>query len=108
MKYFAIAAALMATQFTAPANAAPGERRTDVQIRTADLDLGTSQGIAELDRRISEAVVQACGTAHYLEPRELDERDRCRAAARDRAMAVRSSTLARHVGGPALGGQASR
>lgn len=105
MKNVLIGAALIAAQLaaSAPANAAgePGDRRRDVRVKIADLDLSTREGVAALDRRLAQAIVKACGTAHYLEPEALDEVDNCRADARERAMATRNAILRREIGGPA-------
>ena len=101
MKYGLIGAALAAALLAAPAAAGSGEKRRDIRVKIADLDLATSEGVATLDRRLAQAVVKACGTAHYLEPEALDEMDRCRAAARERAMATRNALLGRDTGGAA-------
>ena len=105
MKTVLIGAALVAAQLTVPASAGTGEKRRDVPVKISDLDLGTRQGVAALDRRLARAVVKACGTAHYLEPEQLNEVDRCRAAARDPATATREKILARDIAGgvPAVG-----
>ncbi len=95
MKHVLIGAALAAALLAAPAAASSDEKRRDVRINVADLDLGTAQGIAALDRRLAKAVVKACGTAYYLEPEELDTMERCRAAAQNRAMATRNALLGR-------------
>jgi UrcA family protein len=99
MKLVLIGTALAAALLAAPVAATPGEKRRDVRVKVADLDLGTPGGIVALDRRLARAVVKACGTAHYLEPEKLNEMDRCRAAARDRALAARKAILDRHLGG---------
>lgn len=98
MKTVLIGAALLAAQLAAPAAAGTGEKRRDVPVNISDLDLGTREGVAALDRRLARAVVKACGTAHYLEPEQLNEVDRCRAAARDRAMATRAKILGGEAG----------
>ena len=101
LKHVLIGAALVAAQLAVPASTDPGHRRRNVRVRIADLDLGTSEGVAALDRRLALAVAKACGTAHYLEPEKLDEVDRCRADARARAMATRNAILGRQTGGAA-------
>ena len=108
MKHVLIGAALAAALLTAPAAASPGGKRRDVRVKVADLDLRTSEGVAALDRRLAQAVVKACGTAHYLEPEKLDEMDRCRADARERAMATRNAILGRGTGGAASAAGASK
>ncbi len=101
MKDLLIGAALAAAMLTAPATASDGEKRRDVRISVADLDLGTAEGVAALDKRLAQAVVKACGSAHYLEPEALKEVDRCRAAAAQRAMATRNALLRLDSGGAA-------
>ena len=102
MKNVLIGVALVAAQAAAPAVANPGEKRRDVRVDIADLDLGTRKGIVALDRRLARAVLKACGTAHYLEPEELAEVDRCREGARERALAARNAILGREIGGAAI------
>ncbi len=108
MKNLMIGAALAAALLTAPASAGAGEKRRDVRVNVADLDLGTPNGIAALDRRLALAVLKACGTAHYLEPEALTEMERCRTAARARAMAARDAMLRRPIGRAAAAVGASR
>ena len=104
MKHVLIGAALAAALLATPATAGSGGKRRDVRVSVADLDLGTREGVAELDRRLGQAVVKACGTAHHLEPAALNEVDRCRAAARARAMITRSALLGGQSGGAAADG----
>ena len=53
-----LAAALAATAFAVPAAAADTET---VAVRYADLDLSTSAGQAQLERRIDSAAREVCG-----------------------------------------------
>lgn len=108
MKYILLSAALVAAQLAAPAAANAGQTRRDVPVRIADLDLGTREGVAALDRRLARAVVKACGSAHYLEPEQVRDLDRCRAAARERAMATRDRILHLAAGQSALGARAGK
>jgi UrcA family protein len=108
MKKLLIGAALVAAQLAAPAMADTGQKRRDIGVAVSDLDLGTREGVAALDRRLARAVAKACGTAHYLEAEQLDDLDRCRADARERATAARNEILRRGSQGGAPGSGASR
>lgn len=66
---------------SAPAHAAPFDEARSMQVRHADLDLASAQGVTTLERRVRTAVKTVCGTA---DSRDLDARARinvCRAGA---------------------------
>lgn len=93
MKCFLIGAALIAGQLSPVDATSGGKKRQDVRVTIADLDLNTPEGVAALDRRLARAVLKACGAAYYLDPKELEDVDRCRADARERAVAARNTIL---------------
>ena len=73
----------------ASASAAPAENTTRI-VRYADLDLASSQGSAELDRRIQRAAENVCP----VEGRSLADHDRTAAC---RAKAIADSTAQARV-----------
>ena len=85
--------ALIATP--ALAQSAPAETR--ITVRTADLDLASQAGQRILDRRLAQAVAEACGTASVVDLAGSNAVDRCRdetsaAIAADRERLVRLAT----------------
>ena len=71
-KIFVPALVLAGLALAGAANAEPAEV-TKVVVRYADLDLSTSKGTAELDRRIAHAAHRICDVSGV---RSLTERDR--------------------------------
>jgi UrcA family protein len=89
-KYFpALVLALLAT----PAFAEPTAPATSI-VRTADLDLASKSGQRALDRRISVAVAEVCGTASDADLAGQNEVRRCRVATRQHVAGTRDSALA--------------
>ena len=89
-KYFpALVLALLAT----PALAAPPAPATSI-VRTADLDLASKSGQRALDRRISIAVAEVCGTASVADLAGQNEVRRCRVATRQHVAGNRDAMLA--------------
>jgi UrcA family protein len=97
-----VALALLAS----PAIAESGDRRRDVRVSIADLDLATPDGVAALDQRLAKAVLKVCGTAYFLDQAQLDDVDRCRVDAGARAVALRQQVLDRKEGGVVPGSRA--
>jgi UrcA family protein len=83
-------AALVASQ---PATAQSVETRS-IAVRTADLDLRTPAGAAELEHRIAHAAANACGTISMSSLEERDRTDACRAKAKADAMAEANTLVA--------------
>jgi len=71
-----LVSALVATPLLAEL---PGQNRSIV--RTADLDLASADGQRRLDRRLVQAVNQACGTASDADLAGSNAVRRCRATA---------------------------
>ena len=108
MKYVLIGLGFIAAHMTSPAAANSDQKRSDVSVNIAELDIGSREGLAALDRRLAKAVLKSCGTAHYLEPAQLNDMDNCRRVARDHARAVRDAIVNRYAGRAGLAGQASK
>ena len=108
MKNVLIGLGFMAAHLTAPAAANSDHKRRDVPINVADLDLGSREGLATLDRRLAKAVLKSCGTAHHLEPAQINDLEHCRRVARNHARAVRDAIVDRYVRRAGLAGQASK
>lgn len=83
-------AALVATPVVA--EPAPAEER--VIVRTADLNLGTTAGQRRLDRRLANAVVDACGTASKADLAGSNAVRRCRDETRERLSSDRERLIA--------------
>jgi len=69
----------------------------DVDQRTvsyADLDLSSTAGIAQLDRRIEKAVIQVCGHADLHDMDAWKAMDHCRDDARSKIEPMRNALLA--------------
>ncbi len=92
MKTIILAAALAAA--LAP-TAADAQKRRDIRVPVADLDLRTSDGLAVLDKRLRRAAAIACGTAYPLDEVAVADMNRCRADALARATATREAVLER-------------
>ena len=79
-KYFPLLVlALLAT----PAFAEPPSPATSI-VRVADLDLASQAGQRSLDRRLSLAIAEVCGTASDADLAGQNEVRRCRVATRQR------------------------
>ena len=63
-------------------------------VRTADLDLGSAAGRRALDRRIGNAVRDACGAASDVDLHGRNAVQACLTEARHAAQAQRSAALA--------------
>lgn len=85
MKHVFTALTLAAAQLSTPPIADFGHDRRDLAVSIADLDLATEAGIATLKQRLDLAVVKACGTAYFLDAKQLQDVERCRADARKEA-----------------------
>ena len=88
--------ALFATPVVAGEPAAPAPATAIVRI--ADLDLASEIGQRALDRRLSVAIAQVCGTASDVDLAGQNEVRRCRVATRqhiagDRDQALTSATV---------------
>jgi len=77
-----ILAAAIAATLAAPALASqPGYEQGQITVKTADLDLATSDGQRALNRRLEVAVNRLCGTPVMFSRDELAALDACRADA---------------------------
>jgi UrcA family protein len=99
MKTIITVAAVGALIFFAPASAQTHQAQS--RIVYEDLDLGSAQGVAKLDRRIGIAVRSLCGSASEVDTRSRNEIRRCReearlaaAAQRDRAIGTATASAA--------------
>ena len=81
--------ALLAT----PALAQPPATATSI-IRFADLDLASQAGQRALDRRLSIAIAEVCGTASDADLVGQNEVRRCRVATRERVANERDQWIA--------------
>ena len=93
-KYFpALVLALLAT----PALAQPPATATSI-IRLADLDLASQAGQRALNRRLSIAIAEVCGTASDADLVGQNEVRRCRVATRARVANDRDQRIAASSG----------
>jgi UrcA family protein len=91
--HFAIAA--LATALAGAPVLAQGHGATATfVVRTADLDLASSAGRRALDRRIGNAVRDACGTASDVDLHGRNALQACRTETRHAAQAQRSAAVA--------------
>ena len=86
----ALLLALIATPAIAAEPAAPA---TSI-VRTADLDLASKVGQRALDRRLSIAIAEVCGTASDADLAGQNEVRRCRVATRQHVASDREGVLA--------------
>jgi UrcA family protein len=91
MKILLPIAALAAAFAAAPALAQSQSATATAIVRTAGLDLGTAAGRRALDRRIGNAVREACGTASDADLHGRNAVQACRAETRAAAQAQRSA-----------------
>ena len=75
--------ALMGT----PVLAEPVQTTHRSVVRTADLDLGSPSGKRQLDRRLAEAVIEACGAASKIDLAGSNAVRKCRYETRARLSA---------------------
>lgn len=67
------------------------------EVHFADLDLTTAAGQATLDRRLTGAAIQVCGTGSYYDRNELRVRKACRVKTLERARRQAELAIARAV-----------
>jgi UrcA family protein len=111
--YIALASALITTAAikAAPALAeAPGSpSQINVSlVRTADLDLGSSQGQRQLDQRLANAAREVCGTASDVDVEGKNEVRKCRDDTLAKANGQRDAVLAAAERGATIAVTASR
>jgi len=87
------AAAIKAAPALAEVPAAPGELNVSL-VRTADLDLGTSEGQRRLEQRLANAAREVCGTASDVDLEGKQAVRECREATLAKARAQRDAALA--------------
>lgn len=93
----ALASALITTGAikAAPALAQEPATETNVSlVRTADLDLGSSQGQRKLDQRLANAAREVCGTASDVDVEGKNEVRKCRDETLAKAREQRNAVLA--------------
>ena len=90
---------LLLTLAATPAFAAPASPVTSI-VRTADLDLASQSGRRALDRRLSIAIADVCGTASDADLVGQNEVRRCRVATRERVAGDRDQRIAASSGNP--------
>ena len=84
---------LLLTLTATPVFAAPASPLTSI-VRTADLDLASQAGQRALDRRLSLAIAEVCGTASVADLAGQNEVRRCRVATRQHVAGDRDQMLA--------------
>ncbi len=98
---FALASAIALCSASLPAAsmaATPGSDVSEVRVPTADLDLGTAQGVATLRHRIHVAAITVCGDVLPSGSAFSDSVRLCRIEAEKRALpAVREAESKRTV-----------
>lgn len=77
-----ILATIATATLTMAAPAMAGDTQRTVKVGYADLDLSTATGRTNLDRRLSAAIEQLCGSYASANGDEADRITRCRAEAR--------------------------
>ena len=102
MKTILFSAALIAAFASSPALAqSPGAGQGFV-VRHADLNLGSEAGIRALDRRLANAIANACGTPSSADPRSAAAVRQCRADTRAAVEAQRAEAIAAARRSPTL------
>ena len=91
MKFFR--SSLLLTIAVTPVVAAPATPVTSI-VQTADLDLASQAGQRALDRRLSIAIADVCGTASDADLVGQNEVRRCRVATRQRVASDRDQSIA--------------
>lgn len=95
--YIALASALITTAAikAAPALAeAPASNVNVSLVRTADLDLGSSDGQRKLDQRLANAAREVCGTASDVDIEGKNDVRKCRDETLAKARGERDAVLA--------------
>lgn len=90
---------LLLTIAATPVVAAPASQVTSI-VQTADLDLASQAGQRALDRRLSIAIVDVCGTASDADLVGQNEVRRCRVATRQRVASDRDQRIAASSASP--------
>ncbi|HEY1125667.1 MAG TPA: UrcA family protein [Sphingobium sp.] len=85
MRKTIIVAGIVAGAFGLSIAAPAAAREAQVSVRISDLDLSRADDAVTLRRRISRALEAVCGSYATAEPWQVDEIDRCRAQAKERA-----------------------
>lgn len=78
----------------APAFAQEPANEVNVLVRTADLNLATSQGQRKLERRLAQAARDVCGTASDVDIAGKNEVRKCRDETLEKAREQRDEVLA--------------
>jgi len=89
---------LLAAMIGTPVFAEPAQTNHRSIVRTSDLDLATASGQRLLDRRLAEAVIEACGTASKVDLAGSNAVRRCRAETRGRLSSHRQRLIASAAG----------
>jgi UrcA family protein len=84
---------LLAALVATPVSAEPTQTLHRSVVRTADLDLATSKGQRMLDRRVTEAIVEACGAAARVDLAGRNAVRLCRQETRARLSAHRQRLI---------------
>lgn len=100
MTRFATLGLMLAALVATPALAQPALATSRVVVRTADLDLASGSGQRLLERRLGNAVIEACGAASKVDLVGSNAVRRCRDDTRARIAADRERLvrLARRSG----------
>ncbi len=91
--------ALLMALLPAPALAAPAAPMTSI-VQVADLDLRSQAGQRLLDRRLSIAIAEVCGTASAADLAGQNDIRQCRVATRERVLNARDQRFALAPTGP--------
>lgn len=91
--------AFVSTPVMAEPHGPPADR---IVIPTSDLDLGSKSGQRRLDRRLSKAVIEACGTASDVDLAGGNEVRRCLQVTRELVARVRNQRIASASARPIL------
>ena len=95
----------------APAFAETAQAPTSVNVslvRTADLDLASSQGQRQLDQRLANVAREVCGTASDVDIEGKNEVRKCRDSTLAKARSQRDAVLAAAERGALIGVTAAR
>jgi|GEM_PF-707146 len=107
----ALASALITTGAikAAPALAQLAATETNISlVRTADLDLGSSQGQRKLDQRLANAAREVCGAASDVDVEGKNEVRKCRDETLAKAKSQREAVLAAAERGAVIAVAAAR
>ena len=106
-----LTSALITTGVIKAAPALAQEPASDINVslvRTADLDLATSQGQRRLDQRLANAAREVCGTASDVDVDGKNEVRKCRDETLAKAREQRDSVLAAAAIDPVIAVTAAR